>query len=759
MGKKHKKKKLPNFVSGAPENKPDEKPVIAISSEDLSAGVEIVIPENQQELNLLITEEKKKIPWRPVVFFLLGVFVLVGINFGIQLAMENYFRFKVMPNITVNQVDLSYLSYDDAWNTLNNRWESYWQSANWELLDKTAPLNAWPSEDESLAPQEDIVVSKFLADNLYCYLDEEILRQQVFVYGKNQWWIKTLPLLWKDKEFSLPLNCNIDELEAFLHQKLISLESPAENARYQFDASGNLSIIEGKVGRVVDYEDLLTQIKTQLPLMQDLKLFLKWEIADPQVRGSDLQSFKQRYLSYLDKSLDLQLPKWTSGLDLIAVTRSYDDMRNSNPEELSKYYNATKDLYVFNAKDLRIDAETLAKKESDLITVATLKVANFTDDFVFYKDDKNILQLKIDEADLLKWLSDLNENIKIEAVSAVLEMEEVSAPIDSEAGEKEPVKKYRVKKFVSPKAGRSLNAEEAVVLVNNLFLAEEFPENLSLPVVFLDPADESLPNNPLQIKELVGLGVSNFYNSPANRIHNIKTGAAKLNGLLLAPGEEFKTIINLKPFNAAGGYLQELVIKGTETIPEYGGGLCQVGTTLFRAAIDAGLPITERRPHRYDVSYYKPTGTDATIYDPHPDVRFVNDTGHYILFQSYTSGYNLYVELWGVSDGRLVEKTDAIQYNYIYPPAAKYVDTTELAPGVIRQTESPHTGVTGEFWWRVIYPDGTVNFKKWISKYSPWQQVFLRGVEAVPVGTPGDGGTTPEVPVTPPAEPAVPPAI
>jgi hypothetical protein len=756
MGKKHKKKKLPNLTFGVLENKPEEKSTITISSEDLSAGVEIVIPENQQELNLLITKEKKKFPWRPVLFFLSGIILLLGINFGIQFSLENYFRSKLMPGITVNKIDLSYLSYDDAWNTLNNRWESYWQSANWEIFDKTAPLNAWPSEDESLAPQDDIVVDKFLVDSLYCYLDEEILRQQVFAYGKEQWWVKTLPLLWKNKEFSLPLNCNIDELESFLHQKLIALESPAENARYQFDASGNLNILEGKVGRVIDYVDLLNQIKVQLPLMQDLKLFLKWEIADPQVRGSDLQSFKSRYLVYLDKSLNLQLPKWNSGLDLIAVTRSYDDMRNSNPEDLTKYYNSTKDLYVFDSKDLRIDANTLSQKDSDLITVATLKMKNFADDFVFYKDDKNNLQVQIDETALLEWLNDLSENIKIEAVSAILEMEEVSAPVDSEAGQKEPVKKYRVTKFVSPKAGRFLNAEEAVTLVNNLFLAEEFPEDVSLPVLFLDPVDDSLPNNPLKIKELIGLGVSNFYGSPANRIHNIKVGAAKLNGLLLAPGEEFKTILNLRPFTPAGGYLAELVIKGTETIPEYGGGLCQVGTTLFRAAIDAGLPITERRPHRYDVSYYKPTGTDATIYDPHPDVRFVNDTGNYILFQAYTSGYNLYFEFWGVSDGRLVEKTDAIQYNYIYPPAAKYVDTTELAPGVVRQKESPHTGVTGEFWWRVIYPDGTVNFKKWISKYSPWQQIFLRGVEALPVdGGTGDGS----IPATPPAETVVPPAI
>jgi vancomycin resistance protein YoaR len=766
MSKKHKKKKWQNQPAtisvSNDEMLKSAAPSISVSETDLASGVEIVLPEHQKELNLIITEERKPIHWKGPVYFLLGIALLVGANFLIQYGFSTYFKNKILPGVTVNSVSLDYLSYDDAWQTLNNRWESYWQSANWEILDQPAPITAFPSEDENLATTDDIVVLKFLVNDNYCHLDENILREQVFAYGQNQWWIKSLPLLWQNKEFAIPLTCDSQALTEFLRGKLAGLESPAENARYQFDASGNLTIVEGKVGRVVSYDDLLNQIKNQLPLMQDLSLALKWQIEDPQVRGSDLQSFKSKYLSYLDISINLQLPKWNSGLDLVAVTRSYDDMRNSNPEELTKYYDSVKDIYTFKETVLRIDADTLAAKESNLTTVAILKFNSFADDFIFYRDEQNQLQLKINEDDLFKWLDDLNNNIKIEPVSAILEIEDMMPLVDEEAGSTVPAKKYRVTKFVSPKSGRSLKVEEAVVLVNGIFQLEEKPENLILPMSTLETFDELLPNNPLKITELVGLGVSNFAGSPDNRIHNIKVGAKKLNGLLLAPGEEFKTIINLRPFTSGGGYLPELVIKGTETIKEYGGGLCQVGTTLFRAAIDAGLPITERRPHRYDVSYYKPTGTDATIYDPHPDVRFINDTGNYILFQAYTVGYNMYIELWGVSDGRLVEKTDAIQYNYTYPPAAKYVDTTDLAPGVIRQKESYHAGVTGEFWWRVIYPDGTVKFKKWISKYSPWQQVFLRGVAALPVdggtdtgtdtgtGTGTDTGTGTETPVTPP---------
>jgi len=103
------------------------------------------------------------------------------------------------------------------------------------------------------------------------------------------------------------------------------------------------------------------------------------------------------------------------------------------------------------------------------------------------------------------------------------------------------------------------------------------------------------------------------------------------------------------------GYLPELVIKKGETIPEYGGGLCQVSSTAFRGAVQAGLEITERQNHAYPVRYYSPQGTDATIYPPHPDLRFKNNTPAYILIQTKIKGNKLYFEFYGSDDGRKVE--------------------------------------------------------------------------------------------------------
>jgi hypothetical protein len=82
----------------------------------------------------------------------------------------------------------------------------------------------------------------------------------------------------------------------------------------------------------------------------------------------------------------------------------------------------------------------------------------------------------------------------------------------------------------------------------------------------------------------VAIGTSNFKGSPVNRRHNIAVGAASVNGTLIAPGEEFSLLKTLGDIDAAAGYKPELVIKGGKTLPEFGGGLCQIGTTAFRAA-------------------------------------------------------------------------------------------------------------------------------------------------------------------------------
>jgi vancomycin resistance protein YoaR len=246
--------------------------------------------------------------------------------------------------------------------------------------------------------------------------------------------------------------------------------------------------------------------------------------------------------------------------------------------------------------------------------------------------------------------------------------------------------------------------------------------------------DNAIEANNLNIKEVIGSGSSNFTGSPANRRHNIAVGAAALQGLLIKPNEEFSLIKALGEIDDKTGYLQELVIKDNKTTPEYGGGLCQIGTTVFRTALATGLPITMRQNHSYRVSYYEPAGTDATIYDPLPDLRFINDTGNYILIQSHIVKNTLYFDFWGTSDGRVATTTAPVIYNIVKPEPTKTIFTTDLQPGQKKCTESSHNGADAYFDYTVIYPAGAtttpVHERRFKSHYVPWQAVCLIGATA-----------------------------
>ncbi len=155
----------------------------------------------------------------------------------------------------------------------------------------------------------------------------------------------------------------------------------------------------------------------------------------------------------------------------------------------------------------------------------------------------------------------------------------------------------------------------------------------------------------LGIKERISQGVTYFPGSSASRIINVRTGASRYDGLLIKPGQVFSFNEFLGDVTAEAGFVQEKVIIGNKIEKQYGGGLCQVSSTAYRAALLAGLPILERHNHSYAVSYYtapyNAPGLDATIYAPSVDMRFKNDTGSYILIQTRLEGTSLKFDFYG----------------------------------------------------------------------------------------------------------------
>lgn len=234
--------------------------------------------------------------------------------------------------------------------------------------------------------------------------------------------------------------------------------------------------------------------------------------------------------------------------------------------------------------------------------------------------------------------------------------------------------------------------------------------------------------NSLGLTDLIGEGTTSFAGSPADRTANINRGVQLLTSVLIKPGEEFSTLKNLSPIDGSNGFVQGLVIKDNRTIPDYGGGLCQVSTTLFRSVLSAGLKVTERQNHSYRVSYYEPPiGLDATIFDSAPDFKFLNDTPGYILIQGFVSGTKVTFDLWGTKDGRVASVTTPQILSTTPAGDAIYTNTDTLDKGVTKQIEHAHDGAVATATYTVSKDGKVINQQVFKSIYKPWPAQYLVG--------------------------------
>lgn len=294
----------------------------------------------------------------------------------------------------------------------------------------------------------------------------------------------------------------------------------------------------------------------------------------------------------------------------------------------------------------------------------------------------------------------------------------------------------RVQEFAPSKDGITVKVDELGSLITESLTKLETSEgaliSIEIPVEKKAPKIATGDVNNLGIKELIGRGTSRFAGSIANRIHNISLASLRFKGVLLAPGETLSFNKTLGDVSLFTGYKQAYVIKDGKTILGDGGGVCQVSTTLFRAALNAGLPIIERRAHSYRVGYYEqdsPPGLDATVYDLTSDLKIQNDTPGHILIQTVvdTKKLTLAFEIYGTDDGRVATTTKPVTTNVVPPPEDLYQDDPTLPAGVVKQVEYKAWGAKVTFNYRVERAGEVLQQKTFVSNYRPWQAVYLRG--------------------------------
>ena len=268
--------------------------------------------------------------------------------------------------------------------------------------------------------------------------------------------------------------------------------------------------------------------------------------------------------------------------------------------------------------------------------------------------------------------------------------------------------------------------------LEDLEVSEEKSIELNVPTNKTPPEITTDKVNNLGINELIGRGTSTYYHSIPGRVHNISLATSRINGTLVKPGESFSFNTALGDVSAFTGYQQAYIISGGKTILGDGGGVCQVSSTLFRALLNSGLPITERQAHAYRVSYYEQgssPGLDATVYSPSPDLKFVNDTPGYILIEATadTKNYSLVFEIYGTSDGRVASITKPVVTGVVAPPEDLYQDDPSLPSGTIKQIDYKAWGAKVTFNYVVTRDGQEIINKTFLSNYKPWQAVYLRG--------------------------------
>ncbi len=304
----------------------------------------------------------------------------------------------------------------------------------------------------------------------------------------------------------------------------------------------------------------------------------------------------------------------------------------------------------------------------------------------------------------------------------------------------------KIKEFRGSQSGVNLNAEKTYNDLDSLFRERSYNQakvakTVTVSVDVIKPTVEMSDPNDLGSMEVMGMGYSTFKDSHTNRIKNIANAVKRLDGILIKPGEEFSANKYAGPYTTENGFLPEMVIKGSKILPEVGGGMCQIGTTLFRMAMNTGMPISERRNHSLVVSYYADPvngnpGTDATLYEPNVDFKFVNDTSGYLLLQTSVDyvKQQLVFTLWGKNDGR--------KGSYTHPVVSKWIpagETQEIIAPVSptlkagqRTCQNAFRGAVASFTYTRFTSSSEKIERVFDSYYRPLPKICMTGSTSTP---------------------------
>jgi len=529
------------------------------------------------------------------VLFRGSIYVLVALVVaGIFAGTEFALKGHVYPNTKIAGIDLSFLNADVA----HAKIESQINDSLKTPLTFTLDGNTQSFTAEELG--------------ITANLEQTLNTVPVFRFNESSPVLIAGTLVTKRE---LPLQYHLDAAKIIgkIEGRFSLGEKRAKNARLVLK-DGAFVIEPESAGKAINGNRFFAQLRAGLDSLSVAPIALQLEDEQPRITAAQLEQQQDRLVSLIDNKVTM----YADDAKL--------DLRFSNHLDAVEYKEKTR----LKFKDLGIslpiklgDANVKIADDSPVQIASTLELALNGAVIAPYLDEELIRKIEVPTSGV-----------------TITQDESGKISIDGKGEDGRSVPKSRLI------AGINLAANNNIDSVPVPVITEKAPINIS----------DNLKN--LGINELLSTGYTTYYGSPANRMFNIKHGITKYNGLLVQPGEEFSFNKILGEVDGSTGYLPEKIIKKGKIEVEYGGGICQVSTTLYRALLFAGLPITERNPHTLKVSYYSQVlgaGLDATIYPGVSDVKFINDTPASILIQSYAEGSKAYFKLYGTNDGRIAE--------------------------------------------------------------------------------------------------------
>lgn len=260
-------------------------------------------------------------------------------------------------------------------------------------------------------------------------------------------------------------------------------------------------------------------------------------------------------------------------------------------------------------------------------------------------------------------------------------------------------------------------------------------ERLALPVSTVRPELTTEVVEGWSVRRLIAEW-STHYDPSIPRAENVERAARSFDGLLLKPGEVLSYNATVGPIDASTGWKAAPVIVGGELVPGIGGGVCQVTTTLYGAALRANMEILERHPHQLAVSYIPPS-EDAAVAQGYQDLKIRNNTLGHLLMRTEAGGGTVTFRLYGdLPAGQEVRIESKVTGSVPFP--SRTVEDRTLAPGERRQTAVGVPGITSQA-HRLVFQNGQLVKRELLS-----QDRYLPTAAVVRVGPPaqaaaGDG--------------------